>query len=579
VSVDWDGELTVDVPADPNGTATTAAVVTVTTPAGASSGTGVAGENEFTWTAPPPPSVTSVSPGSGPQAGGTSVSIGGTGFTGALSVEVGGNFASFTVNSGTSISATTPAASAPGTVDVIVNGPGGASAANTGDQFDYIPPVPVVDNVDPNTGPTTGGTPVTIHGANFTGAENVYFGSTQATIDSIFSNQINVTSPSTSITGTVNVTVQTAGGTSATSSSDDFIYVGPPVPSVSGVSPNSGGSGGGTQVQIDGSDFNGATTVTFGGTPASFSVVSPEEITAASPSGPACSTVDIRVSTPGGQSSTSSADQFNYNCPPPPPPHGYWLVGSDGGIFTFGSAQFYGSTGSLTLQRPVVGIVPTKDHGGYWLDASDGGVFAFGDTQFYGSIPGLGIHPAGSGLPNSLAAPIVGMVPSADDGGYFMVASDGGVFAFGDARFAGSCYSVGGCAGAAVAVMPDTSGNGYWVVTNVGSVYTFGDAGYFGAPGNTGSPVTSAVRTPDGGGYYILTANGTVYSYGDAARDGSASGMGGSNPASAIFATSDGGGYWVASANGAVDTFGDAPYDGSMAGQRLNGPIIAATGF
>ena len=109
--------------------------------------------------------------------------------------------------------------------------------------------------------------------------------------------------------------------------------------------------------------------------------------------------------------------------------------------------------------------MPTKDHGGYWLDASDGGVFSFGDTQFYGSIPGLGLHPAGSGLPNSLNAPIVGMVPSNDDGGYFMVASDGGVFAFGDAHFAGSCPGIGGCSGAAVAVMPDASGNGYWLVT------------------------------------------------------------------------------------------------------------------
>ena len=109
---------------------------------------------------------------------------------------------------------------------------------------------------------------------------------------------------------------------------------------------------------------------------------------------------------------------------------------------------FYGSMGGTVLQRPVVGIVPTKDDGGYWLDASDGGVFSFGDTSFYGSIPGLGLHPAGSGLPNSLNAPIVGMVPSNDDGGYFMVASDGGVFAFGDAKFEGSCPGIGGCSGA-----------------------------------------------------------------------------------------------------------------------------------
>ena len=76
--------------------------------------------------------------------------------------------------------------------------------------------------------------------------------------------------------------------------------------------------------------------------------------------------------------------------------HGYWLVGSDGGIFAFGSAQFHGSTGSLRLQRPVVGITPTADRGGYWLVASDGGVFAFGDAGFYGSLPGLGFAPAGT---------------------------------------------------------------------------------------------------------------------------------------------------------------------------------------
>ena len=58
-----------------------------------------------------------------------------------------------------------------------------------------------------------------------------------------------------------------------------------------------------------------------------------------------------------------------------------------------GSAQFYGSAGSLDLQRPIVGIVPTKDAEGYWLDASDGGVFSYGDTQFYGSIPEFGYPP------------------------------------------------------------------------------------------------------------------------------------------------------------------------------------------
>jgi hypothetical protein len=261
--------------------------------------------------------------------------------------------------------------------------------------------------------------------------------------------------------------------------------------------------------------------------------------------------------------------------------HGYWLVGSDGGIFSFGSALFHGSTGNLKLNRPVVGITPTTDEGGYWLVASDGGIFSFGDTQFYGSIPGLGLAPAGSTGPGRhLNAPIVGMVPSFDGGGYFLVGADGGVFAFGDATFEGSCPGIGGCAGAAVAVMPDASGKGYWLVTQTGHVYSFGDAQYYGAPGPQLVPVTAAVRTPDGKGYWILFSNGMVTTYGDAQYYGApAGGTVGSDPATAIFASADGAGYWVATANGTVYNYGDAPTDGGMNGTKLNGAIIAGTGF
>jgi len=263
------------------------------------------------------------------------------------------------------------------------------------------------------------------------------------------------------------------------------------------------------------------------------------------------------------------------------PQHGYWLVGGDGGIFSFGGAQFYGSTGSLHLQRPVVGITPTSNRAGYWLVASDGGIFSFGDAGFYGSLPGLGFAPAGTpGNGKRLNAPVVGMVPSADGGGYFLVAADGGVFAFGDARFEGSCPAIGGCAGSAVAVVPDATGNGYWLVTDTGHVYSFGDARYYGEPGPVGT-VTSAVRTPDGGGYWILLGNGTVDAYGDANDYGSLpSGAAVSlNPAMTLLATADGGGYWVATASGEVFAFGDAPKDGGMAGTHLNAPIIAGVGW
>jgi hypothetical protein len=274
------------------------------------------------------------------------------------------------------------------------------------------------------------------------------------------------------------------------------------------------------------------------------------------------------TTTPGSPTTTT---------PPTTPPtggHGYWLVGSDGGIFTFGAAQFHGSTGAIHLQRPVVGISPTSSDGGYWLVATDGGVFSFGNANFYGSIPGIGLAPALTSSPKRLNAPIVGIVPTADQKGYFMVGADGGVFTFGDAKFEGSCPGIGGCVGTAVAVMPDASGQGYWIVTNVGDVYSFGDAVYHGGPGPQGSSVTAAVRTPNGGGYLILLANGAVYAYGNAVNRGAPVGA-----ASAIFTTSDGGGYWVATANGAVYNYGDAPNDGGMSGTRLNGSIIAGSGW
>jgi hypothetical protein len=260
--------------------------------------------------------------------------------------------------------------------------------------------------------------------------------------------------------------------------------------------------------------------------------------------------------------------------------HGYWLVGSDGGIFSFGTAGFHGSMGSTPLQRPVVAITPTLTGNGYWLVASDGGIFSFGDSSYYGSLPGLGVHPSGSGLPHSLNAPIVGMVPSFTGHGYFMVASDGGVFAFGDAKFEGSCPGIGGCTGTAVAVMPDHSGNGYWLVTTTGAVYAFGDAAYYGAPTPSSVPVVDAVATRDGNGYWLLFANGVVDNFGDASNFGAPVGyVNGFNPATTIFPTADDLGYWVASARGDVFSYGASPFLGSEAAAGLNGEIIGAFGF
>ncbi len=267
---------------------------------------------------------------------------------------------------------------------------------------------------------------------------------------------------------------------------------------------------------------------------------------------------------------------------------GLWLAGKDGGIFAFGTAQFHGSTGSIPLQRPVTGIAPTADHGGYWMVASDGGLFTFGDAAYVGSVPASGIGPVGSKMPHHLSAPIVGVVPTPDGKGYFMVASDGGVFAFGDAHFFGSCASIGGCSAPVVAVVPDATGKGYWLLLSNCQMVAFGDAAKI-PDGNCQNfahankvVATAAARTPAGNGYWVLLKNGNVYAEGNAKSLGpppTAKAATAGDPAVALVPTSDGRGVWVVDANGTVQAFGDAPNVGGVVGKPLSAPIIAAAGW
>jgi hypothetical protein len=97
-------------------------------------------------------------------------------------------------------------------------------------------------------------------------------------------------------------------------------------------------------------------------------------------------------------------------------------VASDGGIFSYGDAGFFGSTGSTRLNKPIVGMAPTPTGKGYWLLAADGGLFSFGDAGFFGSIPGSGA-----------AGPAVAMRPTRTGGGYLIVNAAGAVLNYGDA--------------------------------------------------------------------------------------------------------------------------------------------------
>ena len=231
------------------------------------------------------PTVTGLSPTSGPAAGGTLVTITGTGFTGATAVDFG------------TTAATEPHGGQrhhdhgrqPGGhrhVDVTVTTPAGTSATSAADQFTYtVAAAPTVTGLSPTSGSAAGGTLVTITGTGFTGATAVDFGTTAATSVTVV-NDTTITADSPAGTGAVDVTVTTPAGTSATSAADQFTYTVAAAPTVTGLSPTSGPAAGGTLVTITGTGFTGATAVDFGTTAAtSFTVVNDTTITADSPAG------------------------------------------------------------------------------------------------------------------------------------------------------------------------------------------------------------------------------------------------------------------------------------------------------
>ncbi len=243
---------------------------------------------------------------------------------------------------------------------------------------------------------------------------------------------------------------------------------------------------------------------------------------------------------------------------------GYWLVASDGGVFSYGDATFHGSAGALVLNKPIVGMATTPDRNGYWLVASDGGVFSYGDALFHGSHGG-----------SPLNQPIVGMAATPDGGGYWLVASDGGVFSYGDALFHGSAGALAlNKPIVGMATTPD--GGGYWLVASDGGVFSYGDAVFHGSAGALAlnKPIVGMATTPDGGGYWLVASDGGVFSYGDAVFHGSAGALALNKPVVGMAATTDGGGYWLVASDGGVFSYGDATFVGSHGGSPLNKPIV-----
>ncbi len=249
----------------------------------------------------------------------------------------------------------------------------------------------------------------------------------------------------------------------------------------------------------------------------------------------------------------------------PLPATGYTLAAADGGVFTYGTAGFYGSMGGKPLNKPIVGMASTTTGHGYWLVAADGGIFSFGAAKFFGSMGG-----------KPLNQPIVGMTPTPTGQGYWEVAADGGIFSFGSAQFFGS---MGGkpLNRPVVGMAATNDGQGYWLVAADGGIFSFGNALFHGSAGSLPlkAPVVGMAPTPDGDGYWLVASDGGVFTFGDAPFEGSAGALPLVKPVVGMTPTGNGNGYWLAAADGGVFTFGNATFEGSAGGLRLAAPVVA----
>jgi Glycosyl hydrolases family 43 len=221
-------------------------------------------------------------------------------------------------------------------------------------------------------------------------------------------------------------------------------------------------------------------------------------------------------------------------------PGGGSLFADAGGNFWLSYAAWQGGTAGCTnygcgaarrlfvapIELPNVnGEVPCSappSPYGYAMVASDGGIFNYGNLPYCGSKGG-----------RLLNRPMVGMAMTHDGGGYWLVASDGGIFSYGDARFYGSTGSI-----------------------------------------RLNQPIVGMAATPDGGGYWLVASDGGIFSYGDARFDGSTGSLHLNRPVVAMAATGDGHGYSLVASDGGVFTYGDASFYGSTGSIVLNQPIV-----
>jgi len=358
------------------------------------------------------PTIGTISPNAGPLGGGQNVTITGTDLTGTTSVTFDAIAAtSFIVDSATQITATTPAHAA-GVVDVVITTAGG-SATSTGG-YTYTS-APILTSISPSAGPVAGGQIVTITGSSLSGATAVTFGGVAATSFTVDSpTQITATTPAHAA-GAVDVIVTTPGG--PVTSSNGYTYAS--APAITNISPNAGPLAGGQIVTITGASLSGATTVTFGGVAASFTIDSPTQITVTTPAN-AAGAGDVVIVTAGG--SATSAGGYTYAAPATilsvdpssGPTSGGQSVTITGADFTGTTSVTFGGVeaASFTVDSPTQITAITPAHSAGLVDVvvvTPGGSDTASDAYLFAAAVGAGIPLLSPWLLVGLAAALAGL--------------------------------------------------------------------------------------------------------------------------------------------------------------------------
>jgi peptidoglycan hydrolase-like protein with peptidoglycan-binding domain len=240
------------------------------------------------------------------------------------------------------------------------------------------------------------------------------------------------------------------------------------------------------------------------------------------------------------------------------------LTGHDGMVYAFGSAGFYGSTQNLTVANPVVAMAPTASGNGYWLVGSDGAVYSF-HAPYFGGINGFHLN-----------APVVGITATPSGKGYWLVTADGLVAGLGDAKVYGTLANKR-LNSPIRQLVAGPGGKGYWMLGGDGGVFSFGSAVYHGSTGGLrlNKPLVGMTATPSGKGYWLVASDGGVFTFGDAQYHGSMGGRRLNQPVIGIARDGTGRGYWLVATDGGVFTFGDAQFKGSAVGALAPGRYVA----